>query len=69
MRVTMNHETAYRVKIANPVHKAEYIVIAASFDKAAQMALAAEGRDGQQIATVQHIEVYGGAGCVLGETR
>ncbi len=69
MRMSMNHETAYVVKIEHPMHRSEYIVIATGFDRAAQMALAAEHRDGENAAKVKHIEVYGGAGCVLGETR
>ena len=69
MATGMNHETAYLVKIKHPMHRSEYIVIASGFDRAAQMALAAEHRDGVNAATVQHVEVYGDAGCVLGETR
>lgn len=69
MATSTNHETAYLVKITNPMHRSEYIVIASGFDRAAQMALAAEHRDGANAAKVKHIEVYGEAGCVLGETR
>lgn len=69
MAVSMNHETAYLVKIKSPMYRSEYIVIANGFDQAANMALASEHRDGANAAKVAHIEVYGEAGCVLGETR
>lgn len=69
MATSTNHETAYLVKIKNPMFRSEYIVIASGFDRAAAMALAAEHQDGASAAKVAHVEVYGEAGCVLGETR
>lgn len=69
MHMSMNHETAYTVTIERPMYRREYIVIAANFDRAAQMALAAEHKDGKNNASVKSVEQFGGPGCVLGETR
>jgi len=69
MRMNMNYENAYLVTIKQPMHRSEYIVIAATFDRAAQMALAAEHNDGENAATVESVASFGGPGCVLGETR